>query len=56
MPTETSGCRFRMSTVSWYHGVGNITDSETGRPVAIIRSSAMFTLWLMPPSSLRITR
>jgi hypothetical protein len=44
MPTATSGWRLRMSTVSWYHGVANITDTETGRPVSMSRSSAMFTL------------
>jgi hypothetical protein len=36
--------------------VGNITDTETGIPVAMSRSRAMFTLWLIPASSVRMIR
>ena len=33
-----------------------MTDTETGRPVSMSRCSAMFTLWLIPASSLRMIR
>jgi hypothetical protein len=31
-------------------------DTDTGRPLAMSRSSAMLTLWLIPASSARMSR
>src|SRR3981081_2132276 len=56
MPTETFGCCFRISTASWYHGQTNNTETETGIPVDTSCCIAMFTLWLMPMSSVRMIR
>src|SRR6266550_7613893 len=56
MPTETFGCCFKISTACWYHGQTNNTDTDTGIPVETSFCMAMFTLWLMPMSSVRMIR